>query len=89
MNKETKPDQLNEEYRETLLKLGDYLDKKLESLGVEQMRDPKRIDRILKLIEKKWQENPDQRLGQLLENYAFKDDVIFQLEDDVVEKRLK
>lgn len=53
------------------------------------MRDKKRIDRILEKIEKLWKENPDQRLGQLLENYVFKDDVVFHLEDDEIEERLK
>lgn len=32
------------------------------------MRDPKRIQPILKLIEELWTENPDLRLGQLLVN---------------------
>jgi len=32
------------------------------------MRDSQRIDRILKLIETKWKESPDQRFGQLLIN---------------------
>lgn len=35
------------------------------------MRDPKRIKRILNKIEKIWNKIPDQRLGQLLENYIF------------------
>lgn len=32
------------------------------------MRDPQRIRRILKLVEKIWLEMPDLRLGQLLSN---------------------
>ena len=32
------------------------------------MRDPKRIKKLLKLIEKIWTENPDLRLCQLLCN---------------------
>ena len=35
------------------------------------MRDPKRIERILKLLEKLWKQYPDQRFGQLLGNYVF------------------
>ena len=35
------------------------------------MRDPKRIKRIAKLIVELWSKCPDQRLGQLLENYVF------------------
>jgi hypothetical protein len=35
------------------------------------MRDPERISRILKKLETLWLRHPDQRLGQLLENYIF------------------
>lgn len=58
------------------------------------MRDIKRINRILDLIEELWSTYPDQRLGQLLENYAFKHHsakdacCIFHYEDDGVEERL-
>ncbi len=31
-----------------------------------KMRNPKRIKRILKLIEKIWKKNPDLRLGQFV-----------------------
>lgn len=53
------------------------------------MRDPKRIKRVCKLIEKLWNELPDQRLGQMLSNYVFgqhKD--IFYQEDDKSEQML-
>ena len=54
------------------------------------MRDPKRIKRICKLIEKLWIKCPDQRLGQLLANYVFGHHTdIFFLEDDLTEKILK
>jgi len=62
------------------------------------MRDPKRIDRILKQIEILWKKYPDQRLGQLLFNYtrfgtrAEKHGVIkdiFFYEDDSIESDLK
>jgi hypothetical protein len=36
---------------------------------VTDPRDPARIDRILKLLEQRWKESPDQRLGQLVTNY--------------------
>ena len=50
------------------------------------MRDPKRIKRILKEIETLWELVPDQRLGQLLQNYVFgRGDIFFQ-EDDKSEK---
>jgi len=53
------------------------------------MRDPKRIDRILKLVEILWKRCPDMRLGQLLYNFAeFKGD-IFNYEDDRTEICLK
>lgn len=35
------------------------------------MRDLERIDRICQKLNKVWKEMPDQRLGQLLENYIF------------------
>lgn len=35
------------------------------------MRDPKRIDGILKVVGKYWKENPDLRLGQLILNVAY------------------
>lgn len=54
------------------------------------MRDIKRIKRILKLIEKIWLDAPDQRLGQLLENYAgFKSGVNWNAEDDDTEMWLE
>jgi hypothetical protein len=55
------------------------------------MRNPKRIPRILKTIEKFWAKYPDQRLGQLLRNYGYGNDanLIFNIEDDDLEKRLK
>jgi len=44
------------------------------------MRDPKRIKKICRTIEKKWAKVPDQRLGQFLANYVFGHhvDVFFQ-----------
>ena len=35
------------------------------------MRNPERIKRICKKLEKLWLQHPDIRLGQLLENYVF------------------
>ena len=34
------------------------------------MRDPKRISRIINKLSKLWERHPDQRFGQLLENYV-------------------
>lgn len=55
------------------------------------MRDPKRIDRILKLIENSWKRYPDLRLGQLLINLGIvKDDVAtWRIEDKDWEEYLK
>lgn len=58
------------------------------------MRELERIDRILELIRKKWKENSDQRLGQLLMNYIFGNigdrhtAFIFYQEDTITEQRL-
>lgn len=47
------------------------------------MRRKNRIKEILKLIEDKWNECPDQRLGQLLQNYfGYPRDDIFFVEDN-------
>ncbi len=54
------------------------------------MRDPKRIKRILKLIEKIWTKYPDLRLGQLLQNFAgFTRKDNWNVEDDTTESFLK
>lgn len=53
------------------------------------MRDLERIDRICQKLNKVWKEIPDQRLGQLLENYVFGRDsqnLWFQ-DDDCTERR--
>lgn len=51
------------------------------------MRDPKRIDRILKLIEKIWKAYPDLRLCQLIGNCFDPGDNYYK-EDDELEKLL-
>lgn len=52
------------------------------------MRDPKRIPRIIEQVLKIWERNPDLRLGQLIENCrGFALDA-YNLEDDVLERRL-
>lgn len=55
------------------------------------MRNPKRIKSILKLIEEIWENNPDQRFGQLLINLGLFPDSPrnWQIEDDEVENCLK
>ena len=56
------------------------------------MRDPKRIDRILKELKELWEKVPDWRLGQLIENVkeasGAKIDT-FYVEDDHIEKGLE
>ena len=55
------------------------------------MREKARIKRILKLIEKHWNKNPDLRFGQLLINIGIADDSIrvWNNEDDDLEDYLK
>lgn len=55
------------------------------------MRDQKRIRRILGLLEEIWNLVPDQRFGQLTENYLWdcKNTCIFHIEDDETEKHLE
>lgn len=60
------------------------------------MRDPKRIDRILAKLGELWKLYPDQRLGQLIENYVIPTGEmrgpntcwLFYAEDDVSELNL-
>lgn len=55
------------------------------------MRNQQRIQKILDLLEKVWQEVPDWRLGQLVENIArdmgWND--AFYMKDDDLEKELR
>lgn len=62
-----------------------------------KMRNPDRIDRVLKLISEIWHEYPDLRLCQLIGN-CFPDHVdeyyipnldIYYIEDDELEERLR
>lgn len=54
------------------------------------MRDPKRIDRILKIIRKNWKKKSHLRLGQFLYNTIWKQDApLFYIEDDKLEQLLK
>lgn len=54
--------------------------------GMWTVRDPKRIPRVLALIESIWKANPDLRLGQLIENGAGED--MYFLEDEELESCL-
>ncbi|MCK9369520.1 hypothetical protein M0R04_06405 [Candidatus Dojkabacteria bacterium] len=52
------------------------------------MRDPKRIPKIIKRLEKIWKKLPDLRIGQLIENvfrgngYYYEDDEYIQILED-------
>lgn len=52
------------------------------------MRDPKRISKLLALIQKGWEGCPDLRFCQIIENLRMfmKKDDIFYVEDDVFEE---
>ena len=52
------------------------------------MRDPKRIESVLAAIHRCWCEQPDLRLGQLLSNCTYGDN-LFYLEDDKLVSRLE
>jgi len=51
------------------------------------MRDPKRIPKILKELEKLWTAMPDLRLGQLIGNYA--EHCLYFVEDEELINLLK
>lgn len=62
------------------------------------MRDPKRIDEICEALKVAWHQYPDQRLGQLMENYIFPSYFLndrssvampFWQEDDVTLEKLR
>ena len=52
------------------------------------MRDPKRIDRILLLIEKIWKKNTGLRLCQIIQNCFGKEDIYYK-EDNELEEKLR
>ena len=61
------------------------------------MRNPDRINEILKLISEIWYKNPELRLCQLIENcfseevddYGLRNVDLYYLEDDVLQDRLE
>lgn len=53
------------------------------------MRDPARIERIIGLVEKIWNEYPDLRLTQLIMNALDMNGDPYYVEDDRLEKALK
>lgn len=51
------------------------------------MRDPNRIDPMLELLAQVWKQNPDWRLGQLIENCAPANP--YYVEDDTLADELR
>ncbi len=58
----------------------------------KKMRNPNRIDEILKLISKIWHKNPDQRLCQLIGNCfintSYHGQDLYYIEDDKLQELL-
>ena len=52
------------------------------------MRDPKRIDRMISIVEYIWKKNPDWRLPQLIMNALAISGDPYYIEDDDLEKAL-
>ena len=52
------------------------------------MRDPKRINRVLKLIKKYWKLHPDMRLTQLIMNALQITEDPYYYEDEILEQKL-
>ena len=53
-------------------------------------RDPKRIDRILSLVERYWHQHPDLRFVQMVVNWIQpKIDTGYYLEDNTLEEALR
>ena len=53
------------------------------------MKNPERIDRILKLIKYAWKNNPDFRLGQLIKNCFHHTEDLYYIEDKELERKLR
>lgn len=55
------------------------------------MRDPKRIEKILGLLQKGWEKVPDWRFGQVIENFKRWVNVadMFYVEDEEMEELIK
>jgi uncharacterized protein YihD (DUF1040 family) len=54
------------------------------------MRDPKRIHRVLELLQTYWESHPDLRLGQLILNITpSRFNTPYYMEDDVLEMSLR
>jgi hypothetical protein len=57
-----------------------------------QVRDPARIDRMIRLLARVWKAAPDQRLGQLVTNLledGGEQSNVWLIEDDVAERKLR
>ena len=52
------------------------------------MRDPQRINRVLKLIKKYWKLHPDMRLTQLIMNALQITEDPYYYEDEILEQKL-
>lgn len=69
------------------------MDRMLNMFKHLKPRDPARIPRLLKTLEKVWLKYPDMRFFQLLENIfgcpKLRNHCFFMQEDDVTETRLK
>lgn len=63
--------------------------------GQSTVRDPARIERLVRMLKAVWLQAPDQRLGQLLENYVLPEmgeaheGSAWEVEDGEVERRLR
>ena len=60
----------------------------IDTKGIKmQPKNPKRIDRMIKIVETYWKENPDLRLGQLIGNMSETNDAYF-MSDELLEQCL-
>ena len=57
-------------------------------MGEVEMKDPKRIEKIMELIIKIWEENPNLRLNQLIGN-CFEAKDLYYVDDELLEKALR
>jgi hypothetical protein len=74
-------------YKKALKQLDDLIETQLNQGIKMPPKNPKRIKRMLKVVEKYWEKNPDLRLGQLIGNMSVTNDSYF-MSDELLEQSL-
>lgn len=73
--------------KEAIAALDKMVKDNIEKYLIIPKKNPERIKRILKVVEKYWEKNPDLRLGQLIGNMSVTNDSYF-MSDELLEQCL-